>query len=317
VLALVGIVLHVGLGSVWLSPATVLDKIIHGPASGGGDSDNVIIWQLRIPRAIGCVLVGGMLGLVGSAFQALFRNPLADPFIVGVSSGAMLGGVAAMLLGWDVQPLSMPLCGFATGLAALALVFALARRRRVVDVAGLLLAGAVTGSLLGSIQNLGIIMSGRDSNDVLRWTFGSMTPMSWERLALMAITFAAAGWLLVRQARRLNALAIGESTAVRLGVDVRRLRNTVLIAGTAMVAISVGSVGIIGFLGLAAPHIARRLLGVDWRFSMVGSMVTGSVLLLLADAISQRLGEVPVGFVTAILGAPSLLLLMRREKGLG
>ena len=323
-LLLLAFLLHVGLGSVWLSPSTVVEKIFHGPGPGfapdaGYDKDSFIVWQLRLPRAIGCVLVGGMLGLVGSAFQALFRNPLADPFIVGVSSGAMLGGVAALVFGLAALPgllgkLSMPLCGFLTGLAALALVFALAQRRRVVDVAGLLLAGAVTGSLLGSVQNLAIILSGRDSNDVLRWTFGSMSPMYWETLGLMAVVFAFGSWLLMRQGRWLNALAIGEATALRLGANVKHIRNTVLVAGTAMVAVSVGSVGIIGFLGLAAPHIARRLLGVDWRSSMAGSLVIGALLLLLADCISQRLGEVPVGFVTAILGAPSLLILMRKGR---
>ncbi|MBI1757154.1 MAG: iron ABC transporter permease [Fimbriimonas ginsengisoli] len=317
--ALVGLVLHVGLGSsVWLSPADIFRELVRGP---GGTGDNLIVWQLRLPRAIACLLVGGILGAVGSSFQALFRNPLADPFVVGVSSGAGVGGALALVFGLDAAfgalgSLAMPAAGFLTGLASLALVFALASRHGAIEVGSLLLAGVVTGSLLAAILSLVLLLAGQDTNQVLRWLMGSMHPMFWDRVALLLGAFVIGSAALLAQSKQLNALAVGEDTARRLGVDSTRLRNAILLAGTAMVAVCVGAVGIVGFLGLVAPHIARRLVGVDWRWSLLGSLLTGSVLLLAADALAQRVlsgGEMPVGVVTALLGSPFLLVLLRRS----
>ncbi len=303
-------------GSISIAPGEVLKELFRGQV-GHEMGNNYVIWQLRLPVAIGCVLVGGTLGIVGSAFQALFRNPLADPFIVGVASGAAVGGAGAMVLGITVLgTLTLPIAGFITGLGALALVLFLSRRRGLVNISSLLLAGSVTGSLLAAIQSLILLIAGRDTNEVLRWLMGSMHPMFWDRIWLMAGTLVVGSSILIFQARQLNALAIGEDSAHRLGVNVKRLRGTILITGTAMVAVCVGSVGVIGFLGLAAPHIARRLVGVDWRWSLVGSMLTGSMLLMIADFIATKAaptGDLPVGIVTALLGAPFLLVLLRRD----
>lgn len=295
----------------------VVGALLKGP--GGAEQISVIVWMLRLPRTIACVLVGGILGVVGSAFQALFRNPVADPYIVGASSGASIGGVAAMLLGLDgfLGAIARPVFGFVTGIAALALVFALAKRRGATDVTDLLISGTVTGSLLASLQSLLILVNHYDTNVVLRWLLGSVSDVFWSQLALIAPIGILGSLLLIRQARRLNALAIGEITAGQLGVPVRTLRNTVLVLSTAMIAVTVGSFGIIGFLGLVSPHIARRLLGVDWRWSMMGSLCVGSLLFLIADGLSQRVvdfpGGLPVGVVTAVIGAPVLLFMMRRE----
>lgn len=303
-------------GTVNIPPGEVLRELLHGQVQGQL-GNNYILWQLRLPVALGCVLVGGILGIVGSAFQALFRNPLADPFIVGVASGAAVGGVTALVFGIDILgTLTQPFAGFITGLGALALVLFLSRRRGLVNISSLLLAGSVTGSLLAAVQSLILLAGGQDTNKVLRWLMGSMHPMHWNELALLLASIIVGSGILIFQARQLNALAIGEDAAHRLGVNVKRLRNVILVTGTAMVAVCVGSVGVIGFLGLAAPHIARRLVGVDWRWSLVGSMMIGSVLLLIADFIATKVaptGELPVGIVTALLGAPFLLVLLRRD----
>ncbi len=314
---LVFFILTVGLGgSVFIPPVDVIKELSRGQVVNEM-GNNYIVWQLRLPEACACVLVGGMLGIVGSAFQALFRNPLADPFIVGVASGAAVGGVAAMVSGAMIfGTLTLPIAGFATGLGALALVMFLSRRHGLVDVSSLLLAGVVTGSLLAALQSLVLLMAGKDTNEVLRWLMGSMHPMFWDRVALLLVALVVGALTLTLQARQLNALAIGEDSAQRLGVNVKALRNKVLVTGTAMVAVCVGSVGVIGFLGLAAPHISRRLIGVDWRWSLMGSMLTGSGLLLLANVIATKAtptGELPVGIVTALLGAPFLLVLLRRD----
>lgn len=315
-LLLLAFLIHLGVGGTWLLPGDVVRELFKGI---GGGRENSVVWDIRLPRALGCVLVGAMLSVVGSAFQALFRNPLADPYIVGVSSGAAVGGVLSIVLGLDALwgGLGIMALAFVFGLAALGLVFLLARRRGVVDVSTLLLAGVVVGTLLSALTTLVLYMSGQDTNKVMRWLLGSMSPMFWDRLVVMAVAVTAGSALLFVQARNLNAFAIGESTARHLGINTGRLKAIVLVVGTALVSICVGAVGIIGFLGLVAPHIARRLLGVDWRVSMPAAVLVGSTLLLLADVLAQRAipdTEIPVGVVTALVGAPFLLVLLRRER---
>ena len=312
--------LYLGYGGAWLQPGDVVRELLKGFT---GDRANTTLWEIRLPRAIGCVLVGLMLSGVGSSFQALFRNPLADPYIVGVSSGAGVGGAIAIVYRSYLENMhlmwgSMGIMAFAFlgGLASLALVFGIARRRGVVDVSTLLLAGVVVGSLLSALTTFVLYMAGQDTNKVLQWLLGSMTPMFWDRLKIMAVVAALGVSILVLQARKLNAFAVGEATAKHLGIDTRRLKTIVLVTGTAMAAVCVGAVGIVGFLGLVAPHISRRLLGVDWRVSMPGALMIGPTLLLVSDVLSQRAMvnmELPVGVVTALLGAPFLLVLLRKK----
>lgn len=315
---LLAFLVHVGLGStLFISPWRVVHELLRGDA-GGPDPINSVIWRIRLPRAIGCALIGGLLGTVGSAFQALFRNPLAEPYIVGVSSGAAVGGALAVVLGFAGAwgGMGIMLAAFVTGLLSLALVFSMASRRGVVQVQTLLLAGVVVGALLSAVLSLILLAAGQDTNQVLRWLLGSTTPMFWNRIVVMAVVMVGGGAIMLRQTKHLNAFAISEETAQRLGVDTSALKSLVLITGTAMTAVAVGSSGIIGFLGLVAPHISRRLLGVDWRWSLPGSALLGSTLLLAADIAAQRAipdTELPVGVVTALLGAPFLLVLLRRK----
>jgi len=325
-IALVALILHVAIGSgnagqpflFRMNPVEVVRHLFAGP--GLDDSHNHIIWQLRLPRALACLLVGGLLGSVGSAFQAIFRNPLAEPYIVGVSSGSAAGGALALVLGLGAWASGLGVMAFAFmgGVGSLALVLGLAGRRGRTDVQTLLLAGVVIGAMLASVLSLILYSAGMDSNQILRWMLGSTTPMHWNKVAVLAGAFLIGQAILIPQGKRLNTLAMSEETAQRLGVDTKKLKATVLMAGTGMTAVAVGSVGIIGFLGLVAPHIARRILGVDWRLSLAGAGAAGATLLLFADVLAQRVlagGEIPVGVVTAILGAPFLLALIRRQDG--
>lgn len=307
-------------GSSFISPSEVLSELMHGRQP---TTLNAIVFDVRLPRALGCVVVGAMLGIVGSAFQALFRNPLAEPYVVGVSSGAAVGGSIAFVLGlggaWEgiYSGMGATVCAFACGLLTLLLVFGIVKSRGVIETQTLLLAGVVIGSMLSAVLSLILLWSGHDTNQVLRWLLGSMSTMFYNRIALMAILLLVGGGILLSQARNLNAFATGEESAARLGVNVGRLKPLVLVVGTAMTAVTVGSVGIIGFLGLVAPHISRRLVGVDWRWSLTGSALVGAVLLLAADLAAQHLingAEINVGIVTAVLGAPFLLVLMRSRN---
>jgi len=312
-----------------VSPIGVLKELFRGYVDPR-DMANSTVWAIRLPKALYCVLAGGILGVVGSAFQAVFRNPLAEPYTVGVSSGAAVGGVIAQMLSLDTMAwgLGTPILGFAGGMLSLLLVYGLARRRASVDITNLLLAGVVVGALLSSLLSVLILMSGQDTNRLMRWLLGATSPQLWERVWLMAAFLILGTAVLMRQTRRLNAFAVGEATAMRLGVDPHRLKWTVLGVGTAMAAVAVGSVGAIAFLGLVAPHISRRVLGVDWRWSLPGSLLTGAGLMLMADFLAQRglpdlgfwltgqhlvLTDMPVGAVTALLGAPSLLILLRKK----
>lgn len=308
---------HIAVGAGHLNLGAVLRQIFAGD-TGGLDPDNAIVWRLRLPRACAAAVAGATLGLVGSAFQALFRNPLAEPYIVGVSSGAAVGGTLALVLGIGSAffGLATALLATATGLLALAMVFGLSKRRGVVDVETLLLAGVVVGSLLGALVTLIIYVAGDNPMNVLRWLLGSLSPMSWTKVLLMLVGLAGGGLILGAHAKQLNAFAVGEETARRLGVNVRRLKPVVLVAGATMTALTVGAVGVIGFLGLVAPHLARRLLGIDWRWSLMASGLIGAALLLVSDLVAQRAipgTELPVGVVTALLGSPSLLILLRRS----
>lgn len=317
---ILALLLHIGIGSsMWMTPWQIIQEIFKGDQGRTAEPANLIVWQIRLPRALGCVMVGAILGSVGAAFQALFRNPLAEPYVVGVSSGAAVGGCIALVFGFSgaLFGLAGLVCAFVGGLASLMLVMALARQRGTISVPGLLLAGVVVGSLLAAVLSLVLLAAGKDTNQVLRWLLGSMTPMFWPRLAILTIALTFGLVLLIRDTRRLNAFSVSESSAQRLGVDVPRLRNRVLLAGTAMVAVAVGSVGIVAFLGMVAPHIARGMLGIDLRRSLVGSALLGGILLLGADLAAQRSIpgiELPVGTVCALIGAPTLLILLRRAE---
>lgn len=314
-------ILYLGFGgTVPLTPLTILHELFH---PGTGTPENNIVWDLRLPLACACLVVGAILGLAGSAFQALFQNPLAEPYVVGVSAGSAVGGALALVTGfgaaWGGPLFNMGrmIAAFPAGLLALGLVFLLARRRGVVNVQSLLLAGVAVGALLGSLLSLVLLAGGKDTRVVLQWLWGNLDSASWNEIGVMLAVLLIGGAVLIRSSRNLNAFALGEQTAQRLGVDVARLKPAVLVTGTAMVAATVGSVGIIAFLGLVAPHIARKLIGVDWRWSLIASGLLGAAIMLAADFLGHRAipaaGVVPDGIVTAVIGAPFLLALLRKE----
>lgn len=284
---------------------------------------STVIWQIRLPRGLMVLLVGGILGAVGAVFQALLRNPLADPYILGVSSGAAVGSVIALLGGFGVAygGTGTLVAGFAGGLAALALVYSLSVRRGVVDVTGLLLAGVTVASLLSAALSFLLLASGHDTNRVLGFLLGHTSDAGWPKVMLLAPVLALGLAFLLPMGKSLNAFAIGDEAAHRLGVDVPWMLRAALLTGTAMTAAAVGAVGIVGFVGLVAPHLARRVVGVDARAVIPVSVVLGMLVMLVADLIAQRgvawvtgrTGmEVNIGIVCALVGAPSLLILLRR-----
>jgi iron complex transport system permease protein len=317
-LVLLGCVLHLaqGGGSEHVRVFDVVPQILKG--NTGDDSANIIVWAIRMPRMLAALLAGAILGAVGAVFQAFFRNPLAEPYVIGVSSGAGLGGTIAVVLGLTQSLLTLGtiVLAFIGGLASLWLVMAFSRRRGGIQVQTLLLAGVVTSAMLSAMMTTVLMLSGQDTGKILRWLLGSLSTMFAERIWAMAVLLVVGLAVLQTQTRYLNAFSVSEFTSERLGIDPRRLRTIVLVTGTAMVSVAVGAVGIIGFLGLMAPHIARRVVGIDLRYSLLASAMVGSVLLLASDLAAQNLNpdfELPVGAVTALIGAPALLWLLKKE----
>ncbi|MCH8275286.1 MAG: iron ABC transporter permease [Armatimonadetes bacterium] len=314
---------HVGVGSeFWYSPAKILTVIFAGPPRmddvSGAFPDQLIIWNLRLPRACAAALVGANLGSVGAAFQALFRNPLADPYVVGISSGAAVGGVIASMLGiWAIAGGFAGIgLAFLTALASLGLVVAIARAQGVLALSTLLMAGVAVGSFLWALITFLLVSSGQDAGRVLFWLLGSLVSIDWPRVGTLAL-FGAVGFaFLAGRSRALTVFAVGEESAARLGVSTEAVKWTVLLAGSGMAAAAVASVGIIGFVGLFVPHICRRLTGPDMKRLLPASALMGAVGLLIADLLAQRAipdREINVGIVTALIGAPFLVALLRRK----
>lgn len=300
-------------GSVALGFSGIVDGLL-----GRNELAETVIWQLRLPRLVAGLIAGFGLGAVGAVFQTLLRNPLAEPYVMGVSSGAGVAGalVISFGLGGVLGGSLMSLGGVVGGILTLGLVFGLSGWSKKSDVVRLILSGVVVGSMLASVTTLVLLFGGRDTNVVMRWLLGSLTPMHWERVGVMAVFVGIAFGLAWRQARVLNAFAFSEELAGRLGVDSRRVMIGQLVAGTCAVGAIVGSAGIVGFVGLVAPHLARSLVGPDLRKCLGLSGWLGAGLIVGSDFLAQRIwagAELPVGAVTAVVGSPLLLVLLRRS----
>ena len=302
-------------GSVDMPLQDLVSVILRGPNPNDG-VQNLILWQIRMPRALACAFAGAALGVVGATFQALFRNALAEPYVIGVSSGAAVGGTFAVLLGMDfgLARVALAIIG---SLLSLVFVLMIARKQGGVNVASLLIGGVVIGSLLSGVVTLNLSLAGMDTGKILWWLLGSTNPMFWDRTVVLGVSVVLAMAVLYRQSRALNAFAVSEFMADRQGVAIGRLKGIVLFTSAALTGVTVGTVGIIGFVGLVAPHISRRIVGSDLRLSMPLSAALGSTLLLAADIAAQRLrpgSELPLGAVTAVLGAPVLLWLISKDN---
>lgn len=289
---------------------------------GGGDSVGSMVFQtMRVPRLLLGFLCGGALGLCGAAMQGLFRNPLADPALVGVSGGAALGAVAAIVLGGPFLSHSiyiLPAAAFFGALAAAILVHVIATRGVRVDVPTLLLAGIAINAFAGA--GIGwMIYGATDSQlrDFTFWSLGSLAGAGWDAtLGCLPFVVVAAG-LLAFRARALNALALGESNAWHLGVSIEGVKHAVLAATAFAVGAVTAFTGTIGFIGLVAPHLVRLAVGADHRLVLPGSFIVGGCLICAADVIARTArapAEIPVGIVVASLGAPFFLGLLLREK---
>lgn len=278
-----------------------------------------IIIEIRLPRVLLAGLVGAALAVAGATYQGLFRNPLADPYLIGVAQGAALGAVVAFLLpvAWfGVGFGTVPLFAFTGALLSVTVVYTLARVGKTLPVTTLILAGVALGAFLAAIISYLIITSGEKMQGILFWLMGSFSLSQWSEIKFVLPYVVVGVAIILLYARSLNVMQLDEEQAQQLGINVERVKLILLVAATLITAAAVSFVGIIGFVGIIIPHAVRLIWGPDYRFLLPLSVLVGAIFLILADLIARTAlapTEIPIGVITALCGAPFFLYLLRRR----
>lgn len=324
VLVVIGVI-AVGLGAVWMPPLDVFELLIarlplvditpDSPAAW-----DTILWKLRLPRIVLAAIVGSALAVAGATYQGLFRNPLADPSLIGATSGAGLGAVVILVTGVPTYFLGfsmLPIAAFTGALGAVAAAYLVARRAEGLPLTTLILAGVAVGSLATAVTSLLMIRSDPDLRPVLSWLLGGFISSQWKHSLLMLPYLIPSVLLVLSYGRILNVFQLDDEQARQLGVNVERAKILLISAATLATAAAVSFSGLIGFVGLVAPHVVRLVWGPDYRFLVPMAAIIGAGFLILADLVARTVvspAELPVGVVTAFCGAPFLLYLLRRRK---
>jgi iron complex transport system permease protein len=316
------------IGPIGLSPAGILRELVDGlplanVSSGFSEQEAAILWQLRVPRVVLGGLVGAMLAISGAAYQGVFRNPLADPFLLGVAAGAGLGATLAIAYlpsgtDWPINPL--PMAAFAGALIGVAATYLLGRSGgRTRSTATLILAGVAVASFMTAAQTFVQQRNADTIRQVYAWIFGTLGTAGWREVVLIlpyVIVSGAALWL---HRRLLDVMSVGDEEASSLGVRAARVRLIVVIAATLGTAAAVAVSGLIGFVGIIVPHTVRILLGGSYRVVLPLSVVLGAAFLMLADLLARTVispSEIPIGVITAFFGAPFFLIVLRSSRRL-
>lgn len=315
----------IGGGAITIEPTRILQILLAG-LDGGQDAHALVVWNVRLPRVVLSLTTGAGLACAGMLMQALFRNPLADPTLIGVSAGAALGAVAVIVLGatWlhgasrALGVWTLPLAAFAGALGTSLLVFTLARCEGAVDATTMLLCGIAVNALSGAcIGLLTYMATDTQLRNLTFWSLGSLAAANWSAVAISTPLTAILMLLSFRWGTALNALLLGEAEALHLGIRVEWLKRGIVAVTAAMAGIAVAFSGVIGFIGLVAPHLARLIVGPDHRRAMPLAVVLGAALLTLGDLVARTLvrpAELPLGILTALLGAPFFLWLLRSRR---
>ena len=317
---LIMLILSMAIGSVFIPPIEVW-RVLTGATSN--ETFRTILLNIRLPRTALIALVGAALAGSGATYQGLFRNPLADPYLIGVASGAGLGAIAAMSIRWPYTALGLlmvPLAAFLSSLLTVFLVYAFARIGQTVPTANLILAGVAVSSFALSINSFLMLRSTGEVRRALSWLLGGVSLVGWN-VTLALIPYLVVGMtMLVLTGYSLNLLQFGDDQATQMGLNVRRARIIIIVAASLVTAAAVSFAGIIGFVGLVVPHVVRMWWGVDYRRLIPLSILGGASFLLVADVLSRIVlapEELPIGIVTALAGAPFFLWVLRRAKNQG
>jgi iron complex transport system permease protein len=319
----VGTIVAIGIGAFRASPDDVLSVIAHRVGIDVGTTPgqllDSVIWEIRIPRVLLAIVVGGALGCAGATMQGSFANPLAEPGIIGVSSGAALGAVAAIVAGFMLfDTWSIAGAAFVGGLLTVALVYFASRSNGRTEVVTLILTGVGINALTGAVIGLMTYLSDdAQLRSITFWTLGSVAQATWSKVLVVG-PIAVIGILIVcTQARKLDLLSLGERSARHLGVDVEKFRVLMLVVIALLTAAAVAVSGILLFVGLVVPHVVRMIAGPGHRTLLPASALAGALALVIADTIARTAiapSEIPLGVLTALVGAPFFLWLLRRTR---
>ena len=319
-LLVIALLLSLAIGSVFIPPSE-LWRVVSGMSTS--DTFRTILLDIRLPRTVLIVLVGAALGGSGAAYQGLFRNPLADPYLIGVASGAGLGAILAMSIRWPYTTLGLfavPLAAFITSLLTVYIVYTIAHIGGSIPTTNLILAGVAVSSFAVSLTSFLMLRSTGEVRRAIGWLLGGVSLVSWDA-TLALIPYLAVGLLtLVLGGYALNLLQFGDDQATQMGLNVQRAKFVIIVAASLVTAAAVSFAGIIGFVGLIVPHIVRIWWGVDYRRLIPLSILGGATVLLIADILARIVlapQELPVGIVTALAGAPFFLWVLRRSKNQG
>jgi iron complex transport system permease protein len=323
VLLILALGLSVAVGSVLVSPATML-AVIQSSLSGAMPEAlrpfSTILFTLRLPRTVIIAVSGAALAGSGAAYQGLFRNPLADPYLIGVASGAGLGAILAMTLKVQNSLLGMfsvPLAAFLGAMLTVGIVYEMARVGRALPVTNLLLSGVALSSFATALTSFLMVSATGELRSALVWMLGGATMSGWQPV-LAELPYVALGLgVLLVLAHPLNVMQVGDEQAQQLGLPVERVRLAVIVAASLTTAAAVSFCGIIGFVGLVVPHVVRMVWGVDYRRILPLSILCGAALLLFSDVLARVVlapQELPVGIITSLGGAPFFLWVLRRSK---
>ena len=323
---LIGLMLlAIGFGSVDISFATIIvaiKNLIRNGVDGIDFTDPIhfIIFEVRLPRIILSVLTGGLLAMAGASYQAIFQNPMADPFVMGVSSGAAFGATMAIVFlpatsffGHTLVSLSAFACAIITSL----IVYTVSRTKRGVDNYSVLLTGIVISAILSSAISLIMMVHRDEAIAIITWTMGSFNAKSWIHVGTIFIPTLIAFIVTIYHGKDLNLLVMGEEEAISMGLDVKKLKRNLLLLSALLTSLAVSVSGIIGFVGLIVPHFIRLIFGGDHKFLMPASMIVGGIFMLLADTLARSLisgFELPVGIITSIIGGPIFMVLLIKHK---
>jgi iron complex transport system permease protein len=321
-LLLLALAIGLGLGAFALAPAELWTAL----TGGAGELQTFLIWEVRIPRMLLAVVVGSALAYTGAATQGLFRNPLAEPTLIGVTSGAMLFAAGALVLSksWMMmlapwmQQFAVSLAAFCGALLTTLIVYRLGARTGRINVATVLLAGIAIAALAGAGTGLLTYWSDESQlRDLTFWSLGSLGGANWTQLALVLPVVVVGGFFLQRDALALNAFLLGEREAAQLGFDVNRVKRRVIVWVALIVGVCISLTGLIGFVGLVIPHLLRLWQGTDYRRLIIYSALLGGSFLLAADTLARTIvapAELPIGILTALVGAPFFLWLLLRQR---
>lgn len=315
--------LAAGVGAYRIPPSSILESIAQkaGVLSGAAPTElaDSVLWNIRLPRVVLAVLVGAALSCAGAAMQGIFSNPLAEPGVVGVSSGAALGAVVSIVSGFSaLGTWGLTLAAFLGGLTTVLIGYLASRSEGRTEVVTLILTGVGLNALIGALIGLALFFSNDDQlRSITFWTLGSMAQATWPKVAAVAPVAAIGISLAALRARDLDLLALGERSASHLGVDVQRLRACLLFVVALLTASAVAVSGVVVFVGLLVPHLVRMALGPSHRMLLAASALAGACLMVLADLTARTVAapaELPLGVLTALAGTPVFFVLLRKTR---